>query len=166
MGVVLIVALLGWTVSVTQPLLARTGMCSRAAVGVPAGASPAYKPEPSPSRRSCCPPEGTHSSVAQPPSSHSRPSACSINPRSASEHNLNTPSPENKNGPVPRQGLLRLSTQFLRAQRLLQFQSQHAHEFFFQPLQFHFPRVFFPGPVVQRLLQQLQILPQLHLGKR
>jgi len=66
LGVVLIVALLGWTVSVNQPLLACTGKYSRAAVGVPAGASPAHKPEPSPSRHSCCPPEGKSSAVAQP----------------------------------------------------------------------------------------------------
>src|SRR5271157_2649735 len=67
LGVVLIVALLGWAVSFNQPLLACTGKCSRAAVGVPAGASPAHKPEPSPSRHSCCPPEGMRSAVAQPP---------------------------------------------------------------------------------------------------
>jgi len=51
-GVVLIVALLGWTVN--QPMWCQS-QHSRAAVGVPAGASPAYKPEPSPSRHSCCP---------------------------------------------------------------------------------------------------------------
>jgi hypothetical protein len=51
-GVVLIVALLGWPVN--QPMWCQS-QHSRAAVGVPAGASPAYKPEPSPSRHSCCP---------------------------------------------------------------------------------------------------------------
>jgi len=51
-GVVLIVALLGWTVN--QPMWCQS-QHARAAVGVPAGASPAYKPEPSPSRHSCCP---------------------------------------------------------------------------------------------------------------
>ena len=66
LGVVLIVALLGWAVSVNQPLLACTGMNSRAAVGVPAGASPAHKPEPSPSHRDCCPPEGVSAAEAQP----------------------------------------------------------------------------------------------------
>ena len=66
LGVVLIVTLLGWAVSFNQPLLACTGMNSRAAVGVPAGASPAHKPEPSPSHHSCCPPEGTSSTQAQP----------------------------------------------------------------------------------------------------
>ena|SRR5208283_583013 len=66
LGVVLIVALLGWAVSVNQPLLACTGMNSRAAVGVPAGASPAHKPEPSPSHHDCCPPEGITSTEAQP----------------------------------------------------------------------------------------------------
>ena len=66
LGVVLIVALLGWAASVNQPLVACTGMNSRAAVGVPAGASPAHKPEPSPSRHSCCPPEGLSATEAQP----------------------------------------------------------------------------------------------------
>lgn len=66
LGVVLIVALLGWAASVNQPLAACTGMNSRAAVGVPAGASPAHKPEPSPSHHSCCPPEGLTSTEAQP----------------------------------------------------------------------------------------------------
>ena len=55
-GVVLIVALLGWTVSVNQPLSACTGLHSRAAALVPAGTPPAPKPEPSPSHHNCCPP--------------------------------------------------------------------------------------------------------------
>jgi hypothetical protein len=55
LGVVLIVALLGWTVN--QPIMGCEGQNSRAAVGVPAGASPAYQPEPSPTRHSCCPRE-------------------------------------------------------------------------------------------------------------
>jgi hypothetical protein len=53
-GVVLIVALLGWTVN--QPMGCE-GQHSRAAVTVLAGASPAYQPEPSPTRHSCCPHE-------------------------------------------------------------------------------------------------------------
>ena len=52
-GVVLIVALVGWTVN--WPTFECQGQHSRAAVVVPAGASPAYKPEPSPSRHTCCP---------------------------------------------------------------------------------------------------------------
>ncbi|HTC42511.1 MAG TPA: hypothetical protein VK703_13110, partial [Candidatus Acidoferrales bacterium] len=44
-GVVLIVALMGWTVN--QPMQCE-GQHSRAAVVVLAGASPAYQPEPSP----------------------------------------------------------------------------------------------------------------------
>src|SRR3974390_3792964 len=52
MGGGVIVALLGWTVN--QPMWCQ-GQHSRAAVVVPAGASPAYKPEPSPSRHTCCP---------------------------------------------------------------------------------------------------------------
>lgn len=51
-GVVLIVALLGWTVN--RPMWCQS-QHSRAASVVPAGASPAYKPEPSPSRHTCCP---------------------------------------------------------------------------------------------------------------
>jgi len=54
LGVVLIVALLGWTVN--QPKGCE-GRHSRAAVTVLAGASPAYQPEPSPTRHSCCPRE-------------------------------------------------------------------------------------------------------------
>ena len=64
LGVVLIVALLGWTVN--QPVMGCEGQCSRAAVTVLAGASPAYQPEPSPTRHSCCPRE-RHTSA--PPSS-------------------------------------------------------------------------------------------------
>ena len=56
LGVVLIVTLLGWTVSVNQPLSACTGLHSRAAAVVPAGTPPALKPEPSPSHHNCCPP--------------------------------------------------------------------------------------------------------------
>jgi hypothetical protein len=51
MGVVLIVALLGW--SVNQRVVACTGLPTRAAVVAPAGSPPA--PEPSPSRHNCCP---------------------------------------------------------------------------------------------------------------
>ncbi len=46
---------MGWTVN--QPMWCQC-QHSRAAVVVPAGASPAYKPEPSPSRYTCCPQEG------------------------------------------------------------------------------------------------------------
>jgi hypothetical protein len=53
LGVVLIVALVSWTVNWLT--LGCEGQHSRAAVVVPAGASPAYKPEPSPSRHTCCP---------------------------------------------------------------------------------------------------------------
>ena len=66
LGVVLIVALLGWTVN--QSIMGCEGQHSRAAVTVLAGASPAYQPEPSPTRHSCCPRE---SQTAAPPSSHS-----------------------------------------------------------------------------------------------
>jgi len=51
----LIVALLGWTVN--QPIMGCEGQHSRAAVVLQAGASPAYQPEPSPTRHSCCPRE-------------------------------------------------------------------------------------------------------------
>jgi len=61
---VLIVTLLGW--SVNQPAIACSGMNSRAAVVVQAGASPAPIPEPSPSRHFCCPAEHFHPAVAQP----------------------------------------------------------------------------------------------------
>ena len=54
-GVVLIVALLGWTVN--RPNMGCESQHSRAAVVVQAGASPAYQPEPSPTRHSCCPRE-------------------------------------------------------------------------------------------------------------
>jgi len=57
LGVVLIVTLLGWTVSVNQPLHACTGSHSRAVAVAPAGTPPALKPEPSPSRHGCCPSE-------------------------------------------------------------------------------------------------------------
>jgi hypothetical protein len=60
-GVVLIVALMGWTVN--QPLQGE-GQHSRAAVVVLAGASPAYQPEPSPTRHSCCPRESHHAAVS------------------------------------------------------------------------------------------------------
>jgi len=53
LGVVLIVALVSWTVN--QLTFGCQGQHSRAAVVVPAGASPAYQPEPSPSRHTCCP---------------------------------------------------------------------------------------------------------------
>jgi hypothetical protein len=59
MGVVLIVALLGW--SVNQRVVACTGLPTRAAVVAPAGSPPAPKPEPSPSRHNCCPLESKHS---------------------------------------------------------------------------------------------------------
>jgi len=64
LGVVLIVALLAW--SVNQRVIACTGVQSRAAVVVPAGTPPAPKPEPSPSRHNCCPLESKHSGAAQP----------------------------------------------------------------------------------------------------
>lgn len=67
-GVVLIVALLGWTVN--QPIMGCEGQHSRAAVVVLAGASPAYQPEPSPTRHSCCPRENR---PATQPSSSSHP---------------------------------------------------------------------------------------------
>jgi hypothetical protein len=60
-GVVLIVALMGWTVN--QPMQCE-GQHSRAAVVVLAGASPAYQPEPSPTRHSCCPRESHHAAVS------------------------------------------------------------------------------------------------------
>lgn len=61
-GVVLIVALLGWTVN--QPIMGCERQHSRAAVAAPAGASPAYQPEPSPTRHSCCPRESQHTAVS------------------------------------------------------------------------------------------------------
>jgi hypothetical protein len=61
-GVVLIVALLGWTVN--RPHMECESQHSRAAVVVQAGASPAYQPEPSPTRHSCCPRE-SHQPEAQ-----------------------------------------------------------------------------------------------------
>jgi hypothetical protein len=61
LGVVLIVALLGWTVN--RPILGCEGQHSRAAVVVLAGASPAYQPEPSPTRHSCCPRESQKEAV-------------------------------------------------------------------------------------------------------
>ena len=68
LGVVLIVTLLGWTVSVNQPLHACTGSHSRAvAVVAPAGTPPALKPEPSPSRHSCCPSESHKLPATQTP---------------------------------------------------------------------------------------------------
>jgi len=81
LGVVLIVTLLGWTVN--QPLECQ-GRHSRAAVMVPAGASPANQPEPSPTPHSCCPRERSRSSPARsqfppchrPASSH--PDCCSF----------------------------------------------------------------------------------------
>ena len=65
-GVVLIVALLGW--SVNQRIVACAGLPSRAAVGAQAGSPPAPKPEPSPSRHNCCPLESKHAEKAQPSS--------------------------------------------------------------------------------------------------
>jgi hypothetical protein len=59
LAVVLIVALLGWTVN--WPKLGCKGQHSRAAVLAPAGASPAYQPEPSPTRHNCCPHESLES---------------------------------------------------------------------------------------------------------
>ena len=67
-GVVLIVALLAW--SVNQRVMACPGLLSRAAVVAPAGSPPAPKPEPSASRHNCCPLEKKHLKAAQ-PSSHS-----------------------------------------------------------------------------------------------
>jgi hypothetical protein len=58
LGVVLIVALVGWTVN--RPMQCQ-GQHSRAAVVLLAGASPAYQPEPSPTRHSCCPRESKSS---------------------------------------------------------------------------------------------------------
>lgn len=66
LGVVLIVALLGWTVN--QPTLGCQGPYSRAAAVVLAGASPAHQPEPSPSRHDCCPHESAEAKTAQPTS--------------------------------------------------------------------------------------------------
>ena len=66
LGVVLIVTLLGWTVN--QPALGCQRAYSRAAVVVLAGASPAYQPEPSPSRHNCCPHEGEPAASAEPAS--------------------------------------------------------------------------------------------------
>jgi len=77
LGVVLIVALLGWTVN--QSIMGCEGQHSRAAVTVLAGASPAYQPEPSPTRHSCCPRE---SQTAAQPSSHPR----KCHPRSSSSN--------------------------------------------------------------------------------
>ncbi|HEV2103890.1 MAG TPA: hypothetical protein VGR58_14025 [Candidatus Acidoferrum sp.] len=65
-GVVLIVALLAW--SVNQQVLACAGLPSRAAVVAPAGSPPAPKPEPSPSRHNCCPLESKQAEKAQPSS--------------------------------------------------------------------------------------------------
>jgi|SRR5579863_1317297 len=65
-GVVLIVALLGW--SVNQRVVACAGLPSRAAVVVPAGSPPAPKPEPSPSRHNCCPLESKYAEKARPSS--------------------------------------------------------------------------------------------------
>lgn len=53
LGVVLIVALVSWTVNWLT--FGCQSQHSRAAVVVPAGASPAYQPEPSRSRHACCP---------------------------------------------------------------------------------------------------------------
>ena len=83
MGVVVIVALLGWTVN--QPMWCQ-GQHSRAAVVVPAGASPAYKPEPSPSRHTCCPRRESSAVTPEAPASgtcphhHTKPSpeCCSM----------------------------------------------------------------------------------------
>ena len=66
LGVVLIVALLTWSVS--QRAIACPGMQSRAAVVAPAGSPPAPKPEPSPSRHNCCPLESKHFVQPQSPS--------------------------------------------------------------------------------------------------
>src|SRR5215470_1543751 len=45
-------------------------------------------------------------------------------------------------------------------------QAKHPHQFFFEVLDFLLASVFFPCAVVQRLFQQLQVLPQFHLSQR
>jgi hypothetical protein len=77
LGVVFIVALLGWTVN--QPTLGCQGSYSRAAVVVLAGASPAHQPEPSPSRHNCCPHESEEAKTAQPASAAHCSSVVSMN---------------------------------------------------------------------------------------
>jgi hypothetical protein len=77
LGVVLIVALLGWTVN--QPTLGCQGPYSRAAVVVLAGASPAHQPEPSPSRHNCCPHESEEAKTSQPASAPQCSSLVSMN---------------------------------------------------------------------------------------
>ena len=57
-GVILNVTLLAWSVNLL--FVACSGPNSRAAVLVSAGASPAAKPEPSPSRHNCCPRKSVH----------------------------------------------------------------------------------------------------------
>ncbi len=83
---VLIVALLGWTVN--QPIMGCEGQHSRAAVVVLAGASPAYQPEPSPTRHSCCPRESQHAAVSSPRipmcHRHSTSDCCSVSKESQS----------------------------------------------------------------------------------
>jgi hypothetical protein len=86
-GVVLIVALLSWTVN--QLTMECESQHSRAAVVVLAGASPAYQPEPSPTRHNCCPRESQPAPVpshAQVPCHHHSspiPSCCSISHETA-----------------------------------------------------------------------------------
>jgi hypothetical protein len=74
-GVVLIVALVGWAVN--QPMGCQS-QHSRAAVGVPAGASPAYQPEPSTSRHNCCPPKRASALTPENPAA----AICALHPHS------------------------------------------------------------------------------------
>ena len=77
-GVVLIVALLGWTVN--QPTSGCQCAHSRAAVVVRAGASPAHQTEPSLSRHNCYPPE-SKPAIFPPASAVHCASLGSVNPR-------------------------------------------------------------------------------------
>ena len=83
LGVVLIVALLGWTVN--WPIFGCKSQYSRAAVVVQAGASPAYQPEPSPTCHNCCPQVNSKSPSTAQPSFHKcllylsvHPGCCSV----------------------------------------------------------------------------------------
>ena len=85
-GVVLIVALLSWTVNRLN--MGCESQHSRAAVVVLAGASPAYQPEPSPTRHNCCPRESHPGAVSSPcPLCHQHPlpfpDCCSISHETA-----------------------------------------------------------------------------------
>ncbi len=106
-GVVFIVALLGWTVN--QPIMGCEGQHSRAAVVVLAGASPAYQPEPSPTRHSCCPRESDHVAVSSPriPSCHphSTSDCCSL----SRESHTGLPPVVVKDSASPHYGLAYLS---------------------------------------------------------